>query len=85
MVCLACQSRPVACNRRKYCAECGAHASAVWKRSQRSAWKHSGQKYWLDNWHSDEERRRYFREYMRQYRSGNRRDPPHMRSPMMGD
>jgi ribosomal protein L44E len=75
MVCLECNSRLVPKNRRKYCAECGAHASALWKRQQRTIWKASGQKYWRDNWASDEERREYFRQYMRRYRSAGRQAP----------
>ncbi len=70
MVCSACQENPVAPGRRKYCTECGAHASVLWKRRQRRAWKRLGQKYWRDNWKhtSDEERCAYFRQYMRAYR-----------------
>lgn len=70
MVCSACRARPVPPDRRKYCNECGARASALWKRHQRRAWRESGQKYWLDNWKHKptEERRAYYRRYMRLYR-----------------
>lgn len=76
MMCSACQAKPVAPNRTKYCSDCAASASVLWKRRQRRAWKQSGQKYWRDNWKhkSDQERRAYYRAYMRTYRARKQRE-----------
>lgn len=71
-VCCHCQSRPISGRKRKYCDVCSSEASAIWKRAQRARWSRSGEKYWRADWHSDEQRRVYFREYMRRYRQRRR-------------
>jgi hypothetical protein len=66
---------------RKYCASCSKRASVLWKRRQRAA--NRGMTYWLDHWlkaaGSEEEGRRlyneYMRQYMRKYRLRTRRPP----------
>lgn len=70
MLCSNCRIRIVSPTRKKYCVPCGANASAIWKRRQRRIWNQLGQPYWLDNWKhkTDEERRAYYRNYMRAYR-----------------
>lgn len=69
-LCERCKCRQVPHHRRKYCDKCGTLASTLWKREKRKEWKNAGQRYWLDAWKhvSAEEKRRYFREYMRRYR-----------------
>jgi hypothetical protein len=68
--CFSCHLKPISRRNRKYCALHSSQASILWKRRQRQLWKQSGQTYWLDNWKhkSDEERRTYYRNYMRAYR-----------------
>jgi len=42
----------------------------LWKRKHRRVWKSAGDKYWLSDWKhkTPEERKAYFRAYMREYR-----------------
>jgi hypothetical protein len=67
-LCLHCFLRPVVGRKRKFCDEHASQASAIWKRAHRRLWKAQGDKYWLADWKSPEERRAYFRTYMRAYR-----------------
>jgi hypothetical protein len=69
-LCAYCHTRPLMGRGRKYCPEDGPKASVIWKREHRRAWKASGDKYWLADWKhkTSEERRAYFRDYMRKYR-----------------
>jgi len=55
---------------RKYCKAHSSLASAIWKRVHRRLWKKAGDPYWLSDWKNRtiEERRTYFRNYMRRYR-----------------
>src|SRR5262245_6963241 len=74
-LCHSCEVRRISPRRRKFCDRCGMLASLVWKREKRREWRGLGQKYWLDAWKhvSDEERKAYFRTYMREYRQNKRR------------
>ncbi len=67
-LCQHCHSAPVTGRKRKYCVQHSRSASAIWKRAHRRLWKAQGDKYWLADWKSPEERRAYFRAYMRAYR-----------------
>jgi len=69
-LCRYCHQNPIVGRRRKYCPEHARNASTIWKREHRRAWKADGDKYWLANWKhkTPEERREYFRLYMRRYR-----------------
>jgi hypothetical protein len=69
-LCLYCHTRPIPPLKRKYCDVHSGEASAIWKREHRRQWKALGDRYWLADWKhkSDEERRAYFRAYMRAYR-----------------
>ena len=68
-VCVIC-FRPLSGRFRKYCQSHSRLASAIWKRTHRRLWKVSGDRYWLSDWknRTTEERRTYFRSYMRAYR-----------------
>ncbi len=70
--CHHCHTAPVTGRKRKYCDKHSREASAIWKRAHRRLWKAQGDKYWLSEWKSDEERRAYFRTYMREYRRRRR-------------
>jgi hypothetical protein len=63
---------------RHYCTECGPLASRLWKRAHRRLWKAAGDRYWLTDWKhkTPDERRAYFRTYMRAYRRRQRPVPP---------
>jgi len=64
---------------RKYCDLCSPLASLLWKRRHRRLWKAAGDPYWLTDWKhkTSDERRTYFRDYMRAYRR-QQRNPPAM-------
>ena len=68
--CFSCHIKPILGRKRKYCEEHSRLASVLWKREHRRRWKAMGEKYWLTEWKNKapEERKTYFREYMRQYR-----------------
>ena len=72
-LCRYCHQNPIVGRRRKYCPEHARNASTILKRQYRRDWKAQGDKYWLTDWKSDEERRAYFRTYMRRYRQARRR------------
>jgi hypothetical protein len=63
-------SEPLKTGQRKYCAHCAPLASRLWKRDHRRLWKAAGDPYWLTDWKhkTPDERRAYFRTYMRRYR-----------------
>lgn len=67
--CIVCQ-HPLSVGLRKYCLYHSKLASAIWKRAHRRLWKAAGDSYWLSDWknRTTEERRAYFRSYMRDYR-----------------
>ena len=69
-LCIFCHIAPITGRNRKYCAEHSRLASTLWKRTHRRLWKAAGDKYWLADWNhkTPDERRSYFREYMREYR-----------------
>ena len=69
-LCVFCQLAPVTGRKRKYCDQHSSLASTIWKRKHRSVWKALGDPYWIADWKNKtpEERRAYFREYMRKYR-----------------
>jgi hypothetical protein len=69
-LCHSCHVKPILGRKRKYCEEHSRLASVLWKRERRRLWKEKGQKYWQDAWENKtpEERKAYFRQYMRQYR-----------------
>jgi len=69
-LCSYCRQNPVVGRNRKYCPDHARQASAIWKREHRRVWKAAGDKYWLDEWKNKtpEERRAYFRDYMREWR-----------------
>jgi hypothetical protein len=69
-LCIFCHLAPVTGRKRKYCDEHSNLASMIWKRQHRRTWKAAGDKYWLSDWkhQTPEERRAYFRTYMRKYR-----------------
>jgi hypothetical protein len=71
-LCRYCHQDPVVGRKRKYCPEHSRQASAIWKRIHRQLWKAQGDKYWLTEWKSDDERRAYHRHYMRAYRERQR-------------
>src|SRR3546814_9845468 len=68
--CVFCHLRPIEGRKRKYCIDHARQASLLLKRYHRRLWKALGDKYWLADWKhkTPEERRTYFREYMRRYR-----------------
>jgi len=68
-VCSYCQ-KDLPPGKRKYCSTHSNLASVLWKREHRRLWKQKGEKYWLSDWKSKshEERKEYFRRYMRNYR-----------------
>jgi hypothetical protein len=70
-LCIYCHVAPITGRKRKYCDEHSDLASTIWKRKHRRVWKAAGDKYWLSDWkhQTPEERRAYFREYMRRYRA----------------
>jgi hypothetical protein len=72
--CHYCHQAPVSGRKRKYCDEHSREASAIWKREHRRLWKAQGDKYWVSEWKSPEDRRAYFRTYMRGYRRRRRRE-----------
>jgi hypothetical protein len=69
-LCIFCRLSPITGRNRKYCDEHSRLASTIWKRQSRRIWKDAGDQYWLSDWKhkSSEERKAYFRTYMRQYR-----------------
>jgi hypothetical protein len=71
-LCNYCRQNPIVGRNRKYCPEHARQASAIWKREHRRAWKAEGDKYWLADWKTPEERRAYFRTYMREWRRRRR-------------
>ncbi|MDA2937073.1 hypothetical protein MYX75_02265 [Acidobacteria bacterium AH-259-A15] len=73
VVCIHCHVRPIGEGKRKYCEEHSRQASAIWKREHRRLWRSMGDKYWLSDWKNktSEERKAYFRAYMREYRKRN--------------
>jgi hypothetical protein len=75
-LCAYCHIRPVRFPRRKYCDEHAKISSLLWKRRHRQQWKASGDPYWTESWKNktDDERRAYFRDYMRRYRLRRRSD-----------
>ena len=77
-LCHWCQTAPIVGRKRKYCLEHSRQASVIWKRKYRRLWKAAGDKYWLVDWtnRTPEERRAYFRTYMRAYREKLRREKP---------
>ena len=88
-VCAVCGT-PLRAPRRKYCTAHGNLASLLWKREQRRKWKQAGDAYWESDWKNktSEERRAYFREYMRAYRrrkGKGRRFIAHTRDGLLGN
>ena len=77
-LCISCNTAPVVGRARKYCPKHSRQASALWKRAHRRLWKAMGDKYWLADWKhtTSEERRAYFRNYMRSYRQKRRLGQP---------
>ena len=75
-LCIYCETAPVAPGKRKYCDAHSRQASAIWKRAHRRLRKIQGEKYWLAHWKSPEDRRAYFRTYMRDYRTRKRTTTP---------
>jgi len=69
-LCIFCHAAPVTGRKRKYCDQHSRLASTNWKRAHRRIWKAAGDKYWLADWKhkTAEERKEYFRAYMRRYR-----------------
>lgn len=69
-LCRYCNQNPILGRRRKYCPDHARNASAIWKREFRRQEKAKGEKYWLADWKhaTPDERRAYFRNYMRAYR-----------------
>jgi hypothetical protein len=69
-LCRHCRQQPVVGCKRKYCDVCSPLASLFWKRVHRRLWKAAGDQYWLTDWKhkTPDERRAYFRVYMRAYR-----------------
>jgi len=69
-LCAHCRFKPVTPPKRKYCDDCSPLASTIWKRTHRRLWNAQGDSHWRANWKhkTDEERKAYFREYMRKYR-----------------
>jgi hypothetical protein len=69
-LCSYCNTNPIVGRGRKYCPDHTRQASTIWKRKHRRLWKALGDKYWLADWKhkTPEERRAYFRNYMRAYR-----------------
>ena len=65
-----CCDLPVQGRKRKYCDQHSRTASTRWKRAYRLVCKRKGDQYWLSDWKNKttEERRAYFRDYMRKYR-----------------
>jgi hypothetical protein len=78
-LCICCEAKPIEGRKRKYCAEHSRDASARWKREHRRLWKAQGDRYWLADWKhkTAEERRTYFRLYMREYRQRKRSSHAH--------
>jgi hypothetical protein len=72
-MCVFCHARPITGRKRKYCDEHSSLASVLWKRNERRTFPAS-QGDWLINWKnkSPEERKAYFRAYMREYRRKRR-------------
>jgi hypothetical protein len=70
--CHYCHKAPVTGRKRKYCDEHSREASAIWKREHRRLWKAQGDRYWISDWKSPDDRRTYFRTYMRGYRHRKR-------------
>ncbi len=68
-LCVACHN-PLKPGFQKYCEAHSKLASALWKQEHRRGWKAAGDPYWLSDWKNKtpEERRAYFRVYMRAYR-----------------
>ena len=77
-LCHWCQAAPIVGRKRKYCLEHSRQASLLWKRKHRQLCKATCDKYWLADWanKTPEERRAYFRMYMRGYRQKLRRGKP---------
>ena len=77
-LCHWCQTALIVGRKRKYCPEHSRQASLIWKRVHRRLWKAAGDPYWLADWKHKtvEERRAYFRTYMRAYRKKLRRGRP---------
>jgi hypothetical protein len=73
--CTYCNAAPITGRRRKYCDPHSRQASAIWKREHRRRWKAEGRRYWREDARSDEERRGYFRTYMRAWRQRRRTNP----------
>lgn len=71
-LCTYCRQNPIVGRNRKYCPDHARQASAIWKREHRRAWKTAGDKYWLADWKTPEERLEYFRTYMREWRRRRR-------------
>jgi hypothetical protein len=69
-LCNFCHLAPITGRKRKYCDLHSKLASTLWKRKHRRAWKDAGDKYWEADWKQKtaDERRAYFRTYMREYR-----------------
>lgn len=69
-LCHYCQLNPITGKRRKYCEQHSAQASLIWKRVHRRLWRNAGASTWLVDWKhkSADERKAYFRQYMREYR-----------------
>jgi hypothetical protein len=69
-LCIFCHLEPVTGRKRKYCDLHSKLASTLWKRQHRRLWKAAGEKYWDADWkgRTPDERRAYFRTYMRVYR-----------------
>lgn len=69
-MCSHCGCRPITPPLRKFCALHSRMASTLWKRASRRRWRAAGDPYWQSDWvhKTVEERRKYFREYMRGYR-----------------
>jgi hypothetical protein len=72
--CTGCGRGVVHPPKRKYCDNCSRQASAAWKRKHRHLfsirWRHdpAGPPPWMDGWRTPEERRAYYRDYMRKWR-----------------
>jgi hypothetical protein len=72
-LCKICQKHEVSGRRRKYCGpECAREAKNQWKRDLRKKSKELGTK--LENtWRTPDERRAYYKTYMRRYRKRTRK------------
>ena len=71
-LCTYCRQSPIVGRNWKYCPDHARQASAIWKREHRRTWKAAGDKYWLSDWKTPEERRAYFPAYMREWRQRRR-------------